>query len=236
MRTLMLAALALLGTPAAAQEAPVPPLDRSIDLPIEVRLPVHHCSVPGALVAMSRLTKLTAGVEFLPSDCRPEWAREERPASSVQLQGLTVKQALDRLVELDPRYRWGEADGVIVLRPLAAWGDAADVLNTPLATFDVNQQHMGGALGVLVSQVLGRRRIGMATANLRTEEGNRAFSVHVTDTTVLGALNAIVRAHGAMWWEVQDHSYVVNGQPDRMVWLYTHDGSGLGSTTKTYRP
>jgi hypothetical protein len=43
--------------------------------------------------------------------------------------GLTMRQVLDLIVGLDPRYTWREVDGVAVVRPSAAWSDPNDALN-----------------------------------------------------------------------------------------------------------
>jgi len=41
------------------------------------------------------------------------------PASA----GQQSLEAFDRLVSLDPRYRWVESEGVVIFRPLNAWTD-----------------------------------------------------------------------------------------------------------------
>jgi hypothetical protein len=52
----------------------------------------------------------------------------ERPIVSVRptpldVRGVTLRQALDAVVTKDRRYAWRMLDGVVVIRPVAAWRD-----------------------------------------------------------------------------------------------------------------
>jgi hypothetical protein len=112
-----------------------------------------------------------------------------------------VRAALDRLVAFDPRYRWEFQDGVIVLRPADAWDNADDFLETRLPSFAVERATYMGAVTALVTPFAGMRITGEPGPN-PTEQELRRLSVSLRETTVLGALNAIVRQHGALTWEV----------------------------------
>jgi hypothetical protein len=56
-----------------------------------------------------------------------------RPLVSVRprpldVRGVTLRQALDAAVSADRRYEWRDVDGVVVVRPVAAWHDATHPL------------------------------------------------------------------------------------------------------------
>src|SRR5687768_275057 len=108
---------------AIAQDAAIPPLERLIDSDYSLRLPVHDCTVPSAVAGLARRFQFGAGVEYLPVDCQLLWRYTAPNGESVNLRGLTIGDALRKLSALDPRYRWVEMDGVIVMRPLEAWSD-----------------------------------------------------------------------------------------------------------------
>ena len=123
---------------------------------------------------------------------------------------------------MDGRYRWIEHDGLIVLRPVSAWGDRRNLLNFTTTSFALENVNFGGALDAVVSAVIGKPRSGGELLATRTEQGSRLFSVTTGPTSLGGALDAIVRSHGDLWWQVRD-----NGD-NRTIFFYTFDESGLG--------
>jgi hypothetical protein len=54
------------------------------------------------------------------------------------VRGLTLRQALDAAVASDRRYEWREMDGVVVVRPRAAWGDRDHPLLRPVTAADLD--------------------------------------------------------------------------------------------------
>src|SRR4030095_15001614 len=54
-------------------------------------------------------------------------------AQRLDLDGLTVREALDALVAHDPRYWWEERDGIIIIRPIGLLADPVDALNQRIA-------------------------------------------------------------------------------------------------------
>lgn len=216
--------------PAVAQTAPAAPLLRTIDTDLEVPLPIHACSVPDAVTGLARQLHFLAGVEYLPGAC----SRLYRPARSperLNLRGLSVADALEKLVALDPRYRWLDSDGVIVMRPVDAWSDATNPLNFQTSSFILEQTTLGSALHAVAAALDPRLRMDGEIFASRTEQGSRLFSVKTGPTSAGGAIDAIVRAHGDMWWEMKD--FVVAGEDQRVLWLRTFDGSGLGAPIRS---
>jgi len=216
--------------PAVAQTETVPPLLREIDTDLEVPLPIRACSVPNAVTGLARRLHFLAGVEYLPGACSRLYQPGRSP-ERLNLRGLSVADALEKLVALDPRYRWLESNGVVVMRPVNAWADATNPLNFKTSSFTLEDTTLGSALNAVVAALDGKPRLdGEMFAN-RTEQGSRLFSVKTGPTSAGGAIDAIVRAHGDMWWELKD--FVVAGQDQRVLWLRTFDGSGLGAPIRS---
>lgn len=213
----------------AAQDATVPPLERLIDIDYSLRLPVHECTVPGAVAGLARRFHFPAGVEYLPVDCQVHWRQTARNGESVNLRGLTIGEALRKLSALDPRYRLIIDDGVMVIRPVTAWADSKNILNRTADSFALEDATLGGALDAVVSAITGEARTMGALLGQRTEQGARVFSVKTGSTSAGGALAAIVRAHGDSWWEVRE------GAIGRIVSFYTFDGGGIGASHKALR-
>jgi hypothetical protein len=102
-------------------------------------------------------------------------------------------------------------------------------LHRTLSSFAVDDQNLAGALDQIRAARDGDvRHPSFAEIPMRTEQGLRTFSVALGTTTLFEAMNAVVREHGAMWWQV---NYC---QPQALaefsqVYLYTFDGFGLGA-------
>src|SRR5207247_1980437 len=52
-----------------------------------------------------------------------------------------------------PECRCSESDGVVVIRPIAAWDDPTNMLNRPMASFNVTNAHVHEVLHVLLQAV-----------------------------------------------------------------------------------
>ena len=194
---------------------------------IAVGVPLAPCAVPAVVTRIARAMRVPLGLEPVPELCvAAKPAREQ--VEELALTGLSVRAALDRLVELDPRYQWLEADGVLVMRPLAAWNDRDHFLHRTLPSFRVRNQNVGGALDALMT-ALGPYRFGggqqMAS---RTAEGDQHFSISLGATSILEAFNAVARTHGALWWTVR-YCQLQARYEFATLYLNTFDGSSLGS-------
>jgi hypothetical protein len=229
MRTLLVGAAFILLSygPARAQDRTIPPLQRIVDWHVELTLPVDECSVPIAVRTLTQRLHFLAGIEFLPGGCRASQA--PKPTSTITLHGLSLSDALDKLVAIDSRYRWVDSDGVIVVRPLAAWADPKNVLNFESASFTLEDANLYVALSAVVSALQDKPRESLGEG-IPTSQGSRLFSVTTGPTSVGGALDAIVRAHGDGWWELQDFTA---GPGMRLLYLQTFDGSFLRSLIRS---
>jgi hypothetical protein len=91
----------------------------------------------GALVAqIGRALRVPVGFENT-RDC--ELTRRGKPGPDAEctegLSGKSARQAFDYLMTFRPGCSWRELDGVIVVRPEAAWDDPRNVLNFSAAEF-----------------------------------------------------------------------------------------------------
>ena len=189
-----LMAIVVLGTcaPAVAQESL---LDRRL-----------HAAAPAAAVvwtpdgiangAFSWRIAESAGVpvifEASPLDYRDPAMAPQR----FDLDGLTVREALDVLVVQDPRYRWEERDGTIVIRPIGVLGDPTDALNQRIAGVRGDQLRLDDVLAQITAAVLGTGTPPMVPTTTDSQE----FTLDAPSGTVLDLLAAAARAHGGVMW------------------------------------
>lgn len=194
---------------------------------------MSECAVATAVAGLAHRYAFVAGIEYPRADC----ARlgEERPqgGESNNLRGLTVGQAIDKLVAMDPRYRVVQRDGVVVIRPVAAWADAQNELNFTAGSFAIEDTTLGGALFAIASAITGGPRRPLDNLGTRTEQGARKFSVTTGAASAGEALDAIVRAHGAAYWIVREGQADREGRSSRMLFFHTVNGTGIGTGIRT---
>lgn len=216
--------------PGFAQDTRLPQFERLIEADFDVRQLVDECTVPDMVAGLARRYEFLAGIEYPRAECARMGGERSQGGELLNLRGLTVGQAIEKLVAMDPRYRAVQRDGVVVLRPVAAWADAANVLNFTAGSFTLEETTLGGALDAIASAITGNPRRGaLENMGTRTEQGARKFSVATGAASAGEALDAIVRAHGAAYWMVRESQTHPEGRPSRSIFFYTFDGSGIGS-------
>jgi hypothetical protein len=205
------------------------PLDRVIPEPIEITTAATPCTVPGYAGRIAKAVRMPLGVEHLAEPCARNPAKL-LPTDIISLGGLTAREALDRLIALDPRYRWTESGGVVVIRPESAWADPHDFLNRTISSFVVPDENLGYALAALKTALGPINLLGDRTFpdTFSTPEANRHFSVALGATSPIEALNATVRAHGSLTWSVMYCLPEPRYQYANIVVL-TFDGGGMGA-------
>jgi hypothetical protein len=219
----------------AGQQA-TPPAQRLITENLEFRTAFLPCHAPDIAMRLAKLTGVPAGAETLPGPCGYEKGRGPALESPVNLLGMTMAEAMDTLVALDPRYLWLETGGVIVIRPIDAWNNKQHFLHRALPAFTLDDQNLGGTINQISAARDGDvRHPPYAEIPMRTDQALKKVSVALGTTTLFEAMNAVVREHGAMWWQV---NYC---QPQALaafsrVFLYTFDGAGLGTSGFLQRP
>jgi hypothetical protein len=131
------------------------------------------------------------------------------PEQVVVLSGLTIREALDKLVAANPRFRWSESDGMIVARIASNGGSLTD---RRLPQFVVVNASPRAAMEALVKALapdragfgimgMGRPAAGREGAP-PTREG-KDVSLSLDKPTVLAVLNALSRDNGALSWMIR---------------------------------
>jgi hypothetical protein len=154
---------------------------------------------------------------------------DEPHVVSVQATGKPLGAVLDEIVAADRRYEWRDENGVIVLRPAAAWTDGSNPLHRNLDAIRFADVGVTDVLSLMVA-MFGQE----LDASQRTAIGDaRRFDLDLPPGTVLDALNGIVRAHGKLSWAVEPVRAKGPLAPGTtlspfMVWVGTDSGNAQG--------
>ena len=226
--------LAAFATTLQARQDTASPLHRVV--PDNLRIPEapHPCTVAITVANLARRMQFLSGVEYPLADCS-RWVPESFP-QFVSINGVTVEQLLDMLVEQNPEYRWTVLDEVVVARPVASWRDQRHFLNAPLGALDLDDVHLGGAMAGILERLLHdtTRGASMRERSFSVEPANHRFSIHLGSATVLEGLNAAIAAHGSMSWGAHPHTPATGDEAPSLSFT-TFDGFTLSATTKKYR-
>lgn len=231
MRLIVGATVLIATTLAASPRAQVS--SRIIEEDIRIRLPLLPCTVPQAATRIAESLSVPLGLELVPEPCAEKGMKYPERKDEVALIGMSVTRAFDRLVELDERYVWSEVESVLVVRPGVTWFDGDHFLNRSIPLFRVKEGRIWTAMSE-VHSVLGGARGPADEFPARTPQSDRTFSVSLSRTTVVDALNAVVRAHGSLRWMVEYCKPPARFE-HAMVRLYTFDGGGIGRHSATQR-
>lgn len=198
---LTLAAAVLVVAPAAvrAQGAPggeSPVSTRVIGLSVTLDLPVRRCTVPSLTLALAKHLRVPAGAEQLPGPC--DWGAPIAITDRIPLIGLTFAEALELLIKADSRYYAIETNGVVVVRPLEAWGNQKHFLNTTVERLELKDDNIGAAFGLALAPLRGNT--GLSAQLMSTDPTKLTLSLG--PVSIVEALDATVRAHGSARWLV----------------------------------
>jgi len=166
----------------------------ALDATTTVRLPstLPKCGGVSRVVStLARTSQVSTGFQDS-KECQSRFQRIERVEINYDTSGqttMTVRQVLDRLIELSPDFRWADMDGVAVVRPRSSWNDSTDALNTRLAAFHFANTTVGETLAAILRLPARSSRLDSKTFDLAFEGG-----------TMVEALNALVRARGSVGW------------------------------------
>jgi hypothetical protein len=194
----------------------------------------NPCHLWTALEQLARQAQVRIGFEQT-LDCSPApWVL--RPyEGSLNVGGLTPRQAFDRILSQRPDYRWAEIDGLVVVRPVTAWTPNGSVLNSPVAAFAVADEHPHYALHTVFQS--SQPSLFHEHTDLRLSGNGRRLddpayeglidmpvSVQFAGGNVVQALNAITRRFGGIW----QAAYVPRGdhRHSLSVALYTLELDG----------
>jgi hypothetical protein len=112
------------------------------------------------------------------------------------LDGLTVREALDALVAQDPRYRWEERGGTVIIRPIGLSTDPVDALNQRIDGLQGDRLRLEDVLARVTAAVRGTSVPPVWPAAVNSQE----FALDAPSGTVVDLLAAAARAHGAVMW------------------------------------
>jgi hypothetical protein len=168
---------------------------------------------------------IAIGFEALPDE---SW-QPSQPDFTIKTEGQTVEEVLDWIVARQPRYQWTADDSVVHLRPRAAIADPDNMLNQRLEEFVVYDATLQLALREVHFRLWPEERRGgiVGSGPGPSALGLRRFSVRMQGTTVQGALDAIIKAHGASSWSV---TYVADAGVARPYRISFHTFDGWGTT------
>ena len=151
------------------------------------------------------LTKLTAtDVGALGAAARVPMGFEAAPSVrpggwKVEASGKPLRAVLDAIVAADSRYEWRDENGVIVLRPSAAWTDRNNAIYRNVGSIRFDEVGAADAMRI-VAALFGTDLVG----SQRNDLGDtKRFSLDLPPGTILDALNGIVRAHGLLTWGLE---------------------------------
>ncbi|MBI2222187.1 MAG: hypothetical protein HYU53_13390 [Acidobacteria bacterium] len=172
-------------------------LDRRITAPMRIEV-TKDASKPEEVIKsrmsiLSRVARVSTGFEEAldpPVDSRLR--------DSVDLRGMTVRQALDTLIALDPRYEWREVFGVVTMRSRAAWDDCNHFLNRQVA-FErqaLTTASVSRALLHLIDPTVPER-----PSREPPGPAPKLFSLEVTNGTLLEVFN-VAATKGQLFWSI----------------------------------
>lgn len=186
--TASILAAALLTGSARGQSA----LDRPVGVDFFGRPLVIEKLTTSDIGALAAAAHVPMGFEGAPDGPR---------AVNVEASGKTLRAVLDAIVAADPRYEWREDAGVALLRPTLAWTDSNSPLYRNVGAIRFDDVGVSDALQIVVS-MFGQDLHPSQRTNLGE---TRRFTLDAPPGTVFDALNAIVRAHGALAWGVEPY-------------------------------
>jgi hypothetical protein len=192
--------------PPAAQTSRERLLNTVLSAEAEVRLPASADNIGDTLASIAKATGVAIGFETVMDD---------EPGSrlgsvSRSLGGMTLAQALDGVVAMDSRYAWRERRGVIHVRPKEAFDDARHFLNRrverfelrdaiPLhATFEVHRIYRPDCK--IRHPIYTDERDAFLAEQLPADR--KGVTVSLTNVSVLDILDAVIKAHGELHWNV----------------------------------
>ena len=172
-------------------------LDRAIDEYLRLRLPPGPCAIAGMAGRIAQAVGMPVGVEYPPVACAAERTPASNDSEQLELYGLTAREALDRLVALDPRFRWIESDGVVVMRPNQAWDDPRHFLHRSIPEFNLAAKGIGNASRAVQTVLSGNSHQTMSGSSQDSMLEMPNFGSAYSDTEVAAVANYVTSRFGS---------------------------------------
>jgi hypothetical protein len=189
----------------------------------------------GIILSVGRAAGIVVGFEALPDVkyvgdiASDQIAADIKTRRRISLGGKTVREALDTIVAIDPRYRWLDIHGVPVVRPWASWTDPAHPLNqvvAPVAWKDIDLATASAKVMALVTRTDG------AGGPVPGSGRGPKFTIETGPIAVQELLNAIGVAHGGPVGWYMRHNCTTAHARAIYIHLQAYDGDqlwGLGT-------
>jgi hypothetical protein len=160
---------------------------------------LDDCSMLELFDQIARQAKIAIGFESVPG-C---WfgPRSVVPNGGRALDARTPREAFNQVAALTGAFAWREIDGVVVIRPVAAWQEAG-FLSLRVDAFRLVNVSLEDALCHALDVTTPRLRCPRTRRSLPERQFEVPMSVDFAGGTLLAALNAIVRAKGGAEWLV----------------------------------
>ncbi|HUE87546.1 MAG TPA: hypothetical protein VMO26_15840 [Vicinamibacterales bacterium] len=195
-RLLLVVIATLAGAEASlAQESSVEPLARQVTTNLTLKSPVASCTVPRMAALIARQLEIPSGIELLPGPCT---SPDQPMADEIPLIAMPFQDVLDLLVKADSRYYWVYSDGVVVVRPLDAWNKKDHFLHDTLQPVELKEQNIGAAM----DQIFAQPGVSAGGGELIMTGDPSTITLSLGPVSRIEALDAVVRAHGRLRWEV----------------------------------
>jgi hypothetical protein len=199
-------------TPAPSPPAVAPALRLMLNVPAR---PEDLVLVAGRIGAAARKT---FGIEVVGS-AQPPAPPPTGPRQAYDLSGLSIPDALNKIVEFMPAYAWSADGDVIHIRPTGAEAAHTHLLDTRVpkvaGRFESLQAALSAVIGLIQQRPPTMPPPGRFPPAGWSDETKRLVlrptEVDLRDVTIRQVLDAIARSHGAMSWAV-----VYRGSPDRL--------------------
>jgi hypothetical protein len=158
-------------------------------------------AVGGALWRIAVATQTTIGFESV------EFVQVPVRLNNVPAFPISSRdEALNAVVEANPRYEWRAIGEVVVVRPKNAWNDSSNPFNRPVRNLRIeNVTPYGVVLGV-------RDFIYTNRLNTRFEGQESPVSFEVLSGTVVDVLNRVAEASSMALWMVSYRPHAQAGQ------------------------
>lgn len=240
MRSLALALALVVPALVAVDAHPTSSLEAPVKGPFRVIAlrPDAPCFVWPTVEQIARVAGIRVGFEH-PAGCPPYGRSRNAGPNAIVMDGWSPRQALDFVTDKYPQFAWREIDDVAVMRPMAAWTDASNVLHRRVTAWSASQVHPHHALHALLQHASPSLFLDHTDVNI-SPEGTRLdgparlidepIDVEFAGGPLLRAVSAVAERLHANW----ELGYA--GKPHVTLYAPDYDGGETGLSMRPLPP